>query len=292
MTHTRSIVDVNSNFHLPGKHNQKSHGNRKGKSTNVTPDKSTSSTPTKPKSSTTNAPKKSYEERVADAKTGNAALTSAPIHNRKTLTAATMEEREAYPGARYTREVNVSLNGVPGNDVREAISDYSGNGYQNINWALRESGGNDSDIPDTHPTKPGSYSGARAKKGITGIDAAMKASPLENDVVVYRGIADPVKTFGSAWNTDGDNSGMRFVDNSYASTTASKTVAGTFAGYGAGVKMNILVPKGTNAIGIEQSRGSGLSHEEEMLLDRKLTYNVVRDYEEKGVRTLDVEVIN
>lgn len=274
-------------LHLSGRHNQKSHGNRKGKSDNITSDKTKSSTN---KSKTPSVPKKSFAERVADAKTGAQALQSAPVHNNKTLRAATTVEKDAYPGARYKVESDAPLNGVPGDKVRDAVSDYAGNGYANINWALRESAGDDDAIPDTHPTKPGTYSGKRAKDGITGIDAAMKASPLENDVVVYRGIADPTKTFGSAWRSDGDNSGLRFVDNSYASTTVSKTVAGTFAGYGAGVKMNILVPKGTRAIGIEQSRGSGLSHEQEMLLDRKLTYNIVRDYEEKGVRTVDVEV--
>lgn len=282
------IADGGESFHLPGNHNQKSHGNRKGKPNNIISDKSKTSQSDKPK--TKSAPKKSFDERVADAKTGTEALQSAPIHNRKTLSAATTEERDAYPGAKYKREFDAPLNGVPGNDVRSAISDYSGNGYENINWALRESGGDDDAIPDTRPGKPGIYTGSRAKNGIKGIDAAMKASPLENDVLVYRGIADPAKTFGSAWRADGDNTGLSFVDNAYASTTANKNVAGTFAGYGTGVKMNILVPKGTNAIGIEQTRGSGLAHEEEMLLDRQLTYNIIRDYEEKGVRTVDVEV--
>lgn len=280
-------------FHLPGKHNQKSHGNRKSKGTAKG---SNSSTDGKSKSSSENtksstSPKKSFNERVANAKTGNEALTSAPIHNRKTLDAMTTEERPAYPGARYNVEEDVPLNGVPGDKVREAVSDYSGNGYQNINWALRVSGGDDDAIPDTHPTKPGIYSAKRAKEGITGVDAAMKASPLENDVVVYRGIANPNLTFGDAWQADGDNSGLTYVDNAYVSTTVDQNVARTFASSGAGVHMNILVPKGKNAIGIEQGADSGLSHEKELLLDRKYTYRINRDYIENGVRTLDVEVV-
>lgn len=276
-------------FHLPGRHNQKSHGNRKGKPDNVKRGDVQSSDG--PKKSTAKKSTPSYEERVQGAKTGNAALTSAPIHNRKTLDAATMEERPAYPGARYNIEADVPLNGVPGGDVRSAISDYSSNGYENINWALRESNGDEDAIPENHPTRPGTYSAKRARDGIKGIDAAMKASPLEDDVVVYRGIADPAKTFGPTWSSTGDNTGLSFVDNAFVSTTTNKNMAGNFAGYGAGVRMNIFVPKGKGAIGIEQAAGSGLTQESELLLGRGYTYNIKRDYEENGIRTLDVEIL-
>lgn len=280
---------VTEEFHLPGRHNQKSHGNRKGKSDNIKSGDAQSSDG--PKKSTAKKSTPSYEERVQGAKTGNAALTSAPIHNRKTLDAATMEERPAYPGARYNIEADVPLNGVPGGDVRSAISDYSSNGYENINWALRESNGDEDAIPENHPTRPGTYSAKRARDGIKGIDAAMKASPLENDVVVYRGIADPTKTFGPTWSSTGDNTGLSFVDNAFVSTTTNKNMAGNFAGYGAGVRMNIFVPKGKGAIGIEQAAGSGLTQESELLLGRGYTYNIKRDYEENGIRTLDVEIL-
>lgn len=270
-------------FHLPGRHNQKSHGNRKGKS------KADGSPTTGDRGKST--PTRSFAERVADAKTGESALQSAPIHNRKTLTDATTEERDAYPGAKYKVEADKKLNGVDGDDVRSAIGDYSSNGYENINWALRASGGDDDAIPTSHPTRPGVYSATRVKNGVRGIDAAMKSSPLENDVVVYRGIANPSLTFGDSWQDDGDNTGLTFVDNAFVSTTVSANVARNFASSGAGVKMNILVPKGKNAIGIEQGPGSGLSHEKELLVDRGLKYRVNRDYVENGVRTLDVEVI-
>jgi hypothetical protein len=54
--------------------------------------------------------------------------------------------------------------------------------------------------------------------------------------------------------------------------------------------MNILVPKGVSAIGIENSQ-PGLKGEQELVLDRGLRYRVVADREDNGVRTLDVEVM-
>lgn len=288
MTRAHIPVTPGSVFHLPDRHNQKSHGNRKGKSDNIKSDRSSS---TDKNSGSSTKRTRSFEERAQDAKTGDAALQSAPIHNRKTLDAATMEERPAYPGARYNIETDVPLNGVPGEDVRSAISDYSSNGYENINWALRQSNGDVDAIPESHPTSRGTYSAKRARDGVRGIDAAMKASPLENDVLVYRGVSNPTLTFGDAWSSDGDNTGLTFIDNAFVSTTANRSMASNFAGYGAGVRMNILVPKGTNAIGIEQGAGSGLTQEKELLLDRGNRYRVTRDYEVDGIRTLDVEVV-
>jgi hypothetical protein len=103
-------------------------------------------------------------------------------------------------------------------------------------------------------------------------------------------VSDPRATFGDAWNENGSNVGMTYRDNAYVSTTAAESVANQFNNYGAGVKMNILVPRGKRALGIEQSASSRLSHEKELLLDRGQTFRIVGDRNENGSRVLDVEV--
>lgn len=264
---------ASDSFHLPGRHEQKKHGNRKNKSSNVASKKSV---------------KALFADRVAAATRGNDVFTKTPIGTREDLDKATLEKKEAFPGAGYEIEDNKKLNGVDGGDVRAAVADYANNGYQKTNQLLRAS----EDLPTTRPSL--SDPSRRAYDVVTGVDAAMKSSKLTDDVVVYRGIANPRDTFGNAWESMQESAtGYSFTDNGYASTTVSEGVARQFAGNGAGIRMNILVPRGTSAVGITQPAGTPLAGERELLLNRGLTYRILNDYEDaSGVRTFDVEVVN
>lgn len=140
-------------------------------------------------------------------------------------------------------------------------------------------------------------------------DSMMAGSKLDRDVVVTRGIQNPYAIFGSDWNQDPavSNAGLQWKDRGFVSTSvdtgvsdyfAQRTVnEGTYTRYSAfenqGVKMNILVPKGTGAVSFGKKTGfSDLAHEQELLLDRGLTFRIMADHGRvDGVRSIDVEVV-
>ncbi len=207
-------------------------------------------------------------------KTGTEALKATPIKDRRGL-------------VRHFGE----MGSLP---IEDAMVDYADQGYQHVNYVLRAGNGNTDELPDSVPGDsgliPSHYSAQRVKKMLDGLDAAMDKSKLTADVQVFRGVGKPGKTFGPAWQESGDNTGMTWVDHGYGSTTANESAVTKFAGYGAGVRMNITVPAGTPAIGIPTSMAR-IKAERELLLDRGLRYRVTRDYVgDDGVRTLDVEV--
>lgn len=138
-----------------------------------------------------------------------------------------------------------------------------------------------------------------AQKVVDDLDAMMAASKLEKDVTVIRGISSPEKIFGSSWNPDGDNTGLTWRDDAFVSTTTDDQVAGYFATAQDmnGVTMiRLKVPKGTGAVRLE---GEEFAHQQELLLDRGLTFRITKDsekarfYMEDGelpVRIIEVEV--
>lgn len=230
-----------------------------------------------------------------DPVTGAAALKAAPIRDIRTLEIATSDPDPNFPRDDLWRTTK-NVNGVAGSKIREAVADYSGNGYQYVNWALRTTGGDPSKFPATLPPGAGKamipilYTPQRVRDIQTGIDAAMKESKLRRPVRVQRGIVNPRDTFGDAWLQDGDNTGLSWRDDAYVSTTVRPATAKKFASYGAGVVLNLTAPQGTGAIGIE-NLAADFSDERELLLDRGLAWRVTRDWVDgAGVRNLDVEV--
>jgi hypothetical protein len=217
--------------------------------------------------------------------TGEAARLSAPIHDDASLRAATTATYDLMPGVPVDKDIDVG--GVSGEDVRDALSDYSSNGYETVNHALRSSGGDPDEFPSSAPII--GYSAQRAASIMTGVDAAMGASKLRDNVTAYRGIANPARTFGPAWQSDGSMIGTKWVDHGYVSTTAGTSALGRFTANGAGIQLKITAPAGMGAIGIQNS-GSSTS-ENELLLDRGAAYTVTGDsIGSNGIRTLDVTV--
>jgi len=163
--------------------------------------------------------------------------------------------------------------------VTAAVADYRGSGYRQINGYLRHGAGDRSDT-------------------VARIDEAMELSTLPKAVGVHRGILDPAKVFGAAWN-DVDVTGLEWVEKGYSSTTVDVRVAREFSSGGGGrVMMRVVLPKGTRAIRLSDMAGpgqplGGISTEAEVLGSRQLRYRVVADhgFDEQGTRHVDVEVI-
>lgn len=162
-------------------------------------------------------------------------------------------------------------------EMGEAISAYGGGGSYAANDALRASGGDREQITD--------WLGRQTAEGM---DRAFEGSELGRDIVVVRGITDPSVTFGGRE----PRVGMQWVDHGYVSTSAQSSASEMFTGVeydiAGGVEMRILAPKGTRAISSDR-----LVYDNEIVLDRGLTYRVVRDNGESfdGVRQLDIEVV-
>lgn len=108
-------------------------------------------------------------------------------------------------------------------------------------------------------------------------------SPLSQNVLVYRGIANPDVMFDGAWNREGDNTGLTWRDPGFVSTSAKSEIAEGFdaSQYDKSteietVVMEMTVPAGTRALAIDAG-DQRLVHEQELLLDTGYVYRIVGD---------------
>lgn len=247
---------VAATFHLPGRHEQKKHGNRRGKPSTPTGDSADGSN---------SAPKTedSFARRMANATTGAAVGDSVTIRDEDSLHAVASEGH---------------LNGRSIGSITNSIDEYQTLAYEDINDHLRSNDGDLAGADDEVVT----YT--------RDIDAIMQSSQLSEDALVYRGIWSAPTTFGSAWQRDGDNTGLTWEDQAFVSTSTDGKIIERISNATTnsnGVNMRVLVPRGTHAIGIDPS-----SAESEFLLNRGRRFRVARDYTRDGARWLDVEVIN
>jgi hypothetical protein len=157
------------------------------------------------------------------------------------------------------------------------------------------------------------------------IDKTMAVSKLPNDVVVERTVRRGESLFGrdvwygniidwdepdfdkqdkqidEHWNQGErpDLTGMQFRDFGYASTTVSPEITKAYADRyvrvatpleGEPIVFRILVPAGTGAVALSPLEKG---QEAEILLERGLTFEVVKDHgvDDEGVRRLDVRAI-
>lgn len=211
-----------------------------------------------------------FEARAAKAATAEKALEAAPLQS---------------SGNKIKGNVPAGWTNAQYESSAEALDDYRGIDYVGINGGLR-SGNVDS----------------FAQQRIDGIDRAMAASRLKQDVLVYRGIRSPHKVFGNSWLDSSSKAGLTWTDNGYTSTTVDKRVT-TEAGFTDehdSALMRIVVPRGVSAVRLSDMAPAGtaalssISHEAELLLDRGLTFRVVADHGYDGTtkrRLLDVEVV-
>lgn len=159
--------------------------------------------------------------------------------------------------------------------MSRAVNTYTGSEYNAINRHLRG-------LP-----LPYGYQAADVAPTIRDLDAALAASRLSREAVVYRGVVDAGSMFGD--RLAGNLTGMQWREDAYLSSTARERKAAGFAGGGdRPLVMRILAPSGTQAIG-----ASGMDLEAELLLRRGLRLRVVADrgVDPRGVRHIDVEVL-
>lgn len=321
MTRVHILAEPGEVFHLPDKHNQKSHGNRAGKKDNV-PSKTSKHAPLSPKSSDGPPAKKSpasqqkaeppkveppkqeqkQEQKQAkeqkspkpDPEPQREAPKKSPAS--KPMTPTQFEARAA-KAARGDKVYNKLVIGDNMTSVAKVLNSgkLKGVSAEDVRSAYTE-------YTDFHymiinkELRESNNAGKLPKsnqKTVSTLDVVMKASPLTGDIIVQRGISNPSKMFGDAYVRSGEpdaNRGLTWEDNAFVSTTATTDVA---KGFGSDVVMNILVPKGTLATGTPVSE---YPSEREIILMRGLRYRVVSSYREdptdpKSRVIFNVEVI-
>ncbi|RLK13317.1 ADP-ribosyltransferase exoenzyme [Micromonospora sp. M71_S20] len=158
-------------------------------------------------------------------------------------------------------------------DERDAVYQYRGSLYANLNGALRRAGGR----------LPTGFAFEFFRDATKQLDRAIRKSRLTADVLVHRGIADPLAVFGPAAGR-ALPAGARWTEHAYVSSTAARAVAEEFARSGA--VLTIRVPRGTGALQL-----SGTEYESELLLERGLTLRVVSDTGPGPGRQIVAEVV-
>ena len=186
------------------------------------------------------------------------------------------KEHETETAERLFKEQKPYLRSID-EESREAIEDYTNEGYKFINKTLRGA--------PPPPPPPATQERAREKAEKIS-DAIESAPPLAQPMTVYRGVGH--KAFGLKAGQDiGSLVNMEFKDEGITSVSLSNFTGGMFGGQIGSITMHISVPKGSKALFVEPmslSRG-----EYEVLLPRNTTFRVV---EKLGANALSVEVVN
>lgn len=186
--------------------------------------------------------------------------------------------KKARTGRKALKSARSSADLMQSEAVRPAAVDYYiATGARELNANLRTGG------PRTHVEEV----------AVDRLDAMINESPLTDDVVVARGIANPRVMFGDRWIEDGDNTGLTWRDDAYVSTTTSDRVAEHFSrAVGGAVRMNILLPRGTHAMHLRNIADPDADYDQ-LLVARGLTYRIIRDggVDKRGTRQLDVMVV-
>lgn len=247
-----STPGASVSFHLPGKHDQSSHGRKSGKSAGA---------------KTSSSSGGDFNSRVKGAAQGSAVDKALPLNSEDAV-------NKEFPG--YSEQT----------DLKRGMYQYYMNSGTSINNTLRASGPEELGYSD--------------RQTYDAINTLMSKSSLTDDAVVYRASSNPNGMFGGRWNSDGDNTGLEWVDDGFLTTTSNKDRLNTnrTTEFSDMVEMRILVPKGTRAVSANVAGnvdGSG-----DQVIDRGLRYRVVRDYTRETTtvyggraeqRVVDVEVV-
>jgi len=213
-------------------------------------------------------PDRSFEARLASALAEQAALDSVPI---------TVKKGHIAPAPAGWTKTELGAAG-------RAVQDYQGDGYTRINSHLRTGRG-------------GTATTAAQADAIARL---MRESALPSDALVWRGIREPTKVFGSAWNPNpaGSMVGVTWTERGYLSTSADERVAREgFTGSSQAVLFRIVLPSGIHGIRLSDMAPPGVLHytiqnEAEILATSGLKLRVVADHGVvRGARRLDVEVV-
>lgn len=159
-----------------------------------------------------------------------------------------------------------------------AVGGYTGSWYRSINKLARGQQLNFLEEPDRE----------EAQELLETLDEAFAAVPgSAEEALVFRGILDASLLFGD--RTDGDLTGLEWLEQANVSTTAREIRTKVFLSAGASrMRMRILLPKGTKMI-----QASSRNAEAEVLVKRGERFRIVRDngVDSAGVRNIDVELI-
>lgn len=247
-------------FHLPTKHDQKSHGNRAGKKDNI-------STKSREKRQRTTVAQPmtqdEFEERVQNAANDEDVFAKLTVND----DISSIEDLIA----------SGELTGVTVSDVRAAYRDYTSSNYEIINKSLRRTNSTD-DLNE------------KMAKTVQTLDNVLSTARTQGDIIVRRGIKNPRTTFGDAFVDDNErdsNRGLTWIDDAFVSTTASTEIADE---YGSDIVMNILIPRGMFASGVPSSE---FPVEREIILPRGTRYRVVSSYRARSIGKMifNVEVV-
>jgi hypothetical protein len=145
---------------------------------------------------------------------------------------------------------------------KEAIANYAGDWYQDINRRLRG-----------ERLEEGDYSEHEVDQTIKALDSAMEKSTLKESMVVYRGM-DAEALGGLQFNRD--LPGTVITPGTFVSTSRSRAIAEEFAGYKNVTRPVILelsLPKGIHAL--EPASVSNMDKRfQEITLNRKVKFKV------------------
>lgn len=321
MTRVHILVEPGEVFHLPDKHNQKSHGNRAGKKDNV-PSKTSKHAPLSPKSSDGPPAKKSpasqqkaeppkaeppkdepkqeqkQEQKQAqeqespkpDPEPQREAPKKSPASKPMTPTQFEARAAKAARGDKVYKKLVIGdnmtsvakvLNSGKLKGVSAEDVRNAYQGYTDVQYIAINERLRETNDPDNLPDE--------RRATVMTLDKVMSVSPLSGDIIIHRAIKNPAKMFGDSYVRSDEpdaNRGLTWEDNAFVSTTADVYVAESFR---ADVVMNILVPKGTLATGTPVSE---YPSEREIILMRGLRYRVVSSYREDPTDPKSREVFN
>lgn len=170
----------------------------------------------------------------------------------------------------------------------EALSDYRGSGYSTVNPWLRHRADSFSD-----------YHIDRAAEMALAMDEVFEWSRTDRDILIYRGFGIkptflPLEVGSGSeeaafytFNEDPDSLvGYTWRERGYSSSTTKRHTAENFGGSQDKILCRIVLPKGSPAIQL-----SSEGYEGEILLDRDVTYRIVRVRKyDKASRYLEVDV--
>lgn len=123
--------------------------------------------------------------------------------------------------------------------------------------------------------------GAASRRAADRIADVLATSTTNADMVVWRGLDNPRRLFGSL--LDRPLVGAEVRDPSFMSVSGSRSVAERYAGAD-GLLMRVRVPRGTRAVTVDNP------DDVEVLLDRGLRLRVVGDSGPGAGRVIDVEI--
>lgn len=148
----------------------------------------------------------------------------------------------------------------------EAVARYAGDGYS-YNQYLRGS-----------KVKEPLGGGDWYRERVLALDNAMAVRTVTKPFTTYRVVGKYVTTGAEQWLPDHLEPGATLSDKGYSSTTPFKAeIARILAGQTKQVVLQIDVPKGVHALYVPEVLGKDTFGEGEVLLERGLTFEVVRD---------------